>query len=149
MKLEKFTAFITEGLQAATVTLAENGADFEMRVRSVPDMIELSLRCARLGIRGVTLGAGPAGSTNEPKLIFTFVGAVGVEFEDSASALTPRERQVMELLVTGMPRRDIAAELELSTRTIDTYRSTTLRKLGLRNNADLARFAVRNGLVLA
>ena len=66
---------------------------------------------------------------------------------DPTSALTKRELQVMELLARGMTNREIAEHLDIRTKTIDTHRAHVLKKLGLRNNSDLTRFAVKHGYV--
>ena len=62
-----------------------------------------------------------------------------------ASALTAREQQVMEMLARGMTNREIAEHLEISIKTVDTHRGHVLKKLGLRNNSELTRFAVKHG----
>jgi DNA-binding NarL/FixJ family response regulator len=64
-----------------------------------------------------------------------------------ASALTARETQVMEMLARGMTNREIAHDLDISVKTIDTHRGHVLKKLALRNNTELARFAVKHGYV--
>ncbi len=64
-----------------------------------------------------------------------------------ASALTARELQVMEMLSRGMTNREIAEHLEISIKTVDTHRGHVLKKLGLRNNSELTRFAVKHGYV--
>jgi len=64
-----------------------------------------------------------------------------------ASALTAREQQVMEMLARGMTNREIAEHLEISIKTVDTHRGHVLKKLGLRNNSELRRFAVKHGYV--
>jgi DNA-binding NarL/FixJ family response regulator len=64
-----------------------------------------------------------------------------------ASALTARESQVMEMLSRGMTNREIAEHLEISIKTVDTHRGHVLKKLGLRNNSELTRFAVKHGYV--
>jgi len=61
--------------------------------------------------------------------------------------LTDREFQVMHLLVDGRTVSEIAAELALSAKTVSTYRTRLLDKLGVRNNVELARYALRAGLV--
>ena len=66
-----------------------------------------------------------------------------------ASSLTARELQVMEMLARGMTNREIAEHLEIRVKTVDTHRSHVLKKLGLRNNSDLTRFAVKHGYVSA
>ncbi|HEX4421665.1 MAG TPA: response regulator transcription factor [Kofleriaceae bacterium] len=62
-----------------------------------------------------------------------------------ASALTAREQQVMEMLARGLTNREIAEHLEISIKTVDTHRGHVLKKLGLRNNSELTRFAVKHG----
>lgn len=64
-----------------------------------------------------------------------------------ASTLTAREQQVMEMLGRGMTNREIAEHLEISIKTVDTHRGHVLKKLGLRNNSELTRFAVKHGYV--
>ena len=64
-----------------------------------------------------------------------------------AGALTARETQVMEMLARGMTNREIAEHLEISIKTVDTHRGHVLKKLNLRNNSELTRFAVKHGYV--
>jgi len=64
-----------------------------------------------------------------------------------ASALTAREQQVMEMLARGMTNREIAEQLDISIKTVDTHRGHVLKKLGIRNNSELTRFAVKHGYV--
>jgi DNA-binding NarL/FixJ family response regulator len=66
-----------------------------------------------------------------------------------ASALTRRELQVMEMIARGMTNREIAEDLQISIKTIDTHRGHILKKLVLRNNAELTRFAVKHGYITA
>ena len=61
--------------------------------------------------------------------------------------LSDREVQVLTGLARGKKNREIAEELGLSVNTIDVHRARILSKLKLRNNADLTRFAIANGLV--
>lgn len=61
--------------------------------------------------------------------------------------LSPREVEVMHRLAAGATNREIAEELSISVKTIDTHRGHVLRKLRLRNNSDLTRFAIRIGEV--
>ncbi len=62
-------------------------------------------------------------------------------------ALSDREIQVLRRLARGKTNREIAEAYNISIKTVDTYRSRLLRKLNLRNNADLARFAIQEGLI--
>jgi two-component system, NarL family, response regulator NreC len=57
-------------------------------------------------------------------------------------SLSPREREVLHLTVTGASSADIGVRLSLSRKTIDTYRSRVMGKLGVTDLAGLIRFAV-------
>jgi DNA-binding NarL/FixJ family response regulator len=60
--------------------------------------------------------------------------------------LSDREFQVLRLLASGESVSHIAERMYLSVKTVSTYRSRLLRKLGLRNTPELMRYAIRNGL---
>ncbi len=74
------------------------------------------------------------------------------ELTDGSSAphekLSDRELQVFLRLARGESVSDIAAALHLSVKTISTYRSRLLEKLGLASNAELATYALRHGLIM-
>lgn len=71
----------------------------------------------------------------------------GVEALSSLDMLTDREREVFKLVVDGNRSREIAEKLYISPRTVETHRANMMRKLGLRNQADLLRYAAQRGLV--
>ncbi len=73
--------------------------------------------------------------------------ARGKEGLGPLDALSNREVQVLRRLALGQTNREIAEAYCLSTKTVDTYRARLLKKLNLRNNADLSRFAMQTGLV--
>ena len=60
--------------------------------------------------------------------------------------LSDREDQVLRLIGAGKTVGEIALQLQLSVKTVSTYRSIVLRKLGLENNAQLMKYAQENGL---
>ena len=62
-------------------------------------------------------------------------------------ALSPRELEVLRQVALGRTIKEIAARLLLSEKTIATYRARVSDKLGLSTNVELARYAMRNGLV--
>jgi DNA-binding NarL/FixJ family response regulator len=64
-----------------------------------------------------------------------------------AAALSKREQEVMEMLARGMTNREIAHQLAIKLKTVDSHRGHILTKLQLRNNAELTRFAVKHGYV--
>ncbi|WP_084784963.1 response regulator transcription factor [Calidithermus timidus] len=55
--------------------------------------------------------------------------------------ITPAERRVLELVASGYTNRQIASVLDISVSTVSLHRSKVMRKLGLRNPAELRRFA--------
>ncbi|MBK7072558.1 MAG: response regulator transcription factor [Myxococcales bacterium] len=64
-----------------------------------------------------------------------------------AQVLSSREFQVMEYLAAGKTNREIAEMLAISVKTVDTHRGHVLKKLRLRNNSDITRFAIQHGLM--
>jgi DNA-binding NarL/FixJ family response regulator len=73
---------------------------------------------------------------------------VGGEYDGLPhEALSEREYQVTRMLASGKTVSQIAAEMNLSVKTVSTYRSRVLDKMGMRTNAELTYYAVRNQLV--
>jgi DNA-binding NarL/FixJ family response regulator len=64
----------------------------------------------------------------------------------SLTLLSPREREVLQLLAEGSKTRDIAATLHISAKTVDTYRLQIMEKLGIHSIAELTKFAIREVL---
>ncbi len=71
----------------------------------------------------------------------------GDKFKSDAESLSMRELQVLRKLALGQTNHEIADSYHLSVKTVDTYRSRILKKLNLRNNAELSRFAMQNKIV--
>ena len=61
--------------------------------------------------------------------------------------LSDREFQVLRLIASGKIVSEIAKELSLSVKTISTYRSRILEKMGMKNNAELMHYAMQHQLV--
>ncbi len=70
----------------------------------------------------------------------------GQEGGSDASPLSPRERQVLQLLAEGNSARSIAEKLHISVKTVETHRRHLMDKLGIDNVAGLTKYAVRAGL---
>ena len=73
--------------------------------------------------------------------------AKGSGEQSPLDSLSMRELQVLRRLALGHTNREIASAYNISIKTVDTYRSRLLKKLKLRNNAELSRFAIRNKLI--
>jgi DNA-binding CsgD family transcriptional regulator len=67
--------------------------------------------------------------------------------EGTHQRLSPREREVMNMILSGRRLKEIAATLDISVKTVTTHRSRLLRKLGVDDNLGLYRYGVRNGLI--
>jgi DNA-binding NarL/FixJ family response regulator len=65
----------------------------------------------------------------------------------SNNRLTPREREVVQLVAEGKTSKEVAVALNLSVKTAETHRTNIMRKLDLHSVADLTLYAVRNGIV--
>lgn len=65
---------------------------------------------------------------------------------DPRGELSPREREVLQLLAEGMTSKEIAARLDLAVSTIETHRKQIMAKLELRSVAELTKFAIRTGI---
>jgi two-component system response regulator NreC len=69
------------------------------------------------------------------------------EVEDSYDLLTPREREVLQLVAEGRSNKDVANVLNLSLHTVETHRGNILEKLGLHGIPELILYAVRKGII--
>jgi two-component system response regulator NreC len=67
--------------------------------------------------------------------------------EDSYDLLTPREREVLQLVAEGRSNKDVANILNLSLHTVETHRGNILEKLGLHGVPELILYAVRKGII--
>jgi DNA-binding NarL/FixJ family response regulator len=67
--------------------------------------------------------------------------------ENEERILTPREREVIQLVAEGKTTKEIANTLSLSVKTAETHRTNLMRKLDLHSIADLTLYALRNGIV--
>src|SRR5262249_16225325 len=74
-------------------------------------------------------------------------GGPGITVGDSASPLTPREREIGQLLADGKSTKEVACVLGLSVKTAETHRSNIMRKLEIHSVSDLVLYAVRNNII--
>ena len=75
----------------------------------------------------------------------------GLTLEDAgntkASTLTPRELEVLRYLARGMSKKEIAGQMYRSISTVDKHVENLMRKLGIHDRVEIARYAIREGLV--
>ncbi len=66
---------------------------------------------------------------------------------DPHDTLTPRQREVLQLVAEGKTNAEIAARLKISPRTVENHRAALVQRLGLQNHTELIRYAIRHGLI--
>ena len=122
---------------------------------------QYAVRVLRAGASGyVTKDSAPAklvqairkvvrgGKYVSPSLAEKLVYDLGTDTARSAyEILSDREYQVLCMIASGKTVTDVAEELALSVKTISTYRVRLLEKLNMKNNAELTRYAIKEGLV--
>ncbi len=67
--------------------------------------------------------------------------------EGPLGVLTPRQREILQLIAEGHSTKDIGSRLDLSVKTVETHRAQIMERLGIHDLAGLVRFAIRVGLV--
>ena len=120
------------------VRAIEAGAMGYVTKRSAPEQLVKAIRQVMGGSRYLTAEASEALALRIAK---------GTGGKSSLDSLSNRELQVLRRLAMGHTNHEIAEAYSISTKTVDTYRSRLLKKLNLRNNAELSRFAIRNKLI--
>ena len=120
--------FILEGLRAGT-------RGFVMKCHGVEELVQ--------AIREVARG----GTYFSPEVTLAAVEAYRNASELPADPLTPRERQVLQLIAESKTTKEIAVLLEISVKTVETYRSRIMEKLGIHETAGIVRYAIRHGFV--
>ncbi len=100
-----------------------------------------------LAINAVTRGEtylSPAVS----KHVTEYIRRVGEEAHSTLERLTPRQREVLQLVAEGHTTQEIARMMNLSTKTVETHRTQLMERLDIHDIAGLVRYAVREGLVI-
>jgi two-component system invasion response regulator UvrY len=122
------------------VRAIEAGAMGYITKRSAPEQLVKAIRKVHAGFRYLT---------EEAAELLALRVARGAKGRSSLDALSMRELQVLRRLALGHTNREIAESYCISIKTVDTYRSRLLKKLNLRNNAELSRFAIQYRLIEA
>jgi DNA-binding NarL/FixJ family response regulator len=99
-------------------------------------------------LRGVAQGEAPISRVMASRILreFARVGTEGPP-PDSTRSLTPREREVLQLVTKGLTNKEIGAQLHIAENTVKNHLRNILEKLHLQNRAQAAAYAVREGLV--
>ncbi len=98
-----------------------------------------------LALRSVMRGESWFSPAVSRQVVEGYVQRVGGEA--SADILTARQREVLRLVAGGKSTKEIAYDLNLSVKTVETHRAQIMERLGIRDVAGLVRYALRTGLV--
>ncbi len=120
------------------VRAVEAGVMGYVTKRSAPEQLVTAIRRVYGGARYFS---------EEAAEILALRLARGAGGKSPLDSLSTRELQVLRQLALGQTNREIAAAYDISVKTVDTYRFRLLKKLNLRNNAELSRFAIQNRLI--
>ena len=82
-----------------------------------------------------------------PGIPQTALRRIGQGDSEPYKDLTTRERQVLQMIAEGKTNREVAEQLKLATKTVDTHRTRLMRKLGIHDQTTLVKFAIRRGIV--
>ena len=118
-----------------------NGAHGYLVKSDSPTELELALRAVAAGDTFLSSAVSKhviSGYLNRNKTADT---------SDSLGTLTPRQREVLQLVAEGFTTKEIATKLELSAKTVEGYRTQMMSQLKIHDVASLVRYAVSKGLV--
>jgi DNA-binding NarL/FixJ family response regulator len=108
----------------------------------VKDSAPLELQ---LGIEAVMRGESYISPRVSRHLVTGLMG--GAPTESSIDSLTPRQREILQMIAEGRSTKEMAFSLELSAKTVESHRAALMERLGIRDVAGLVIYAVRHGLV--
>ena len=78
-----------------------------------------------------------------------YVRRTGAAGEGRLETLTPRQREILQLVAEGKSTKEIASILDVSVKTVETHRAQLMERLDIHDVAGLVRYAIRNGIVTA
>lgn len=106
-----------------------------------------SEECLIFAVREAAAGRRFLSAPVTQRAIDAYVEQTRAAHSDPHEILTDREREVLQLAAEGKRAGEIAARLHISHRTVENHRSHLMRKLGLQNQSELVRYAIRRGLI--
>lgn len=118
-----------------------NGAKGYMLKDSAPAELETA-------IRTVVSGGTYLSSAMSQQVLGAYVRQLSGD-KQAAASLSPRQREVLQLIALGHGTKDIARRLDLSVKTVETHRTRLMQQLGIHEVTGLVRYALRTGLISA
>src|SRR5580658_10045128 len=132
LSMHENNAFVVEALKNGAIGYVLKGSDEENLVRAVQE--------AAAGRRFLSPPV-------TERAIDAYIEQARAAQLDPHETLTARERQVLQLAADGKTGAEIAGRLHISPRTVENHRASLMRKLGLKNQSELVRYALRRGLI--
>jgi DNA-binding NarL/FixJ family response regulator len=132
LSMHRSSAFVVQALQGGAVGYVLKESSEESLVHAV--------RAAAAGRRFLS---PPVTET----AINTYLERCKTGALDPHETLTPRQREVLLLAAAGKTNAEMAARLNISQRTVENHRAAVMQRLGVRNQAELVRHAIRRGLI--
>lgn len=118
--------------------LLEAGASGYMLKQAAADELIKAIRIVAAG--GVYLDPSLAG-----KIVDGFIGRGKLKGAQQSGALSEREKEVLRLVALGYTNKEIAADLEISVKTVETHKTHIMEKLNLKSRAEMVRYALEQG----
>jgi DNA-binding NarL/FixJ family response regulator len=97
-------------------------------------------------IRAVTAGEVYLGRTVSTDVIRDWIRGLPQGQATPGGRLTTREREILQMVAEGKSTKEVAFQLGVSVKTVETHRQQVMEKLGLRSVAELTKYAIREGL---
>lgn len=132
LSMHSNVAYVAESLRQGAIGYIIKEADIRELVSAV--------RAGAAGTRYLSPGIDEAG-------VLEYLRLSSAPLIDPLETLTKREHQVLEGVIQGYTNAEIAEQLGLGKRTVETHRAHMMRKLNLESSADVIRFALRRGLL--
>jgi DNA-binding NarL/FixJ family response regulator len=135
---------------AAIITLTRHGDDAYLqellRAGASGYVLKQSAPTELLhAIRAAAGGGGYLDSTLTSRVTAGFLGTEGKGVGRTAGRLSQRESDVLRLIASGYSNKEIAAQLDLSVKTVEAHKANAMRKLGLTGRIDIVKYAVLQG----
>jgi DNA-binding NarL/FixJ family response regulator len=129
--------FTLEMLNAGATGFVVKDAAFTELAKAIRTVAEDKVYLSPSVAGTVATGVGIGGAGGEP-----------AEIPTAFSQLSPREREILQLTAEGKAMKEIALELDISIKTVETHRRKVMEKLNMDSVAELTKYAIREGLTM-
>ena len=151
----------------ATPLILKGAPDSKVLILTMHNAHEITQRAVRAGARGYILKSDTerdlvaavealiqdqtfyTSAVSEVILEGLAVDGTAAAAEEPLARVTPREREIIQLLVEGKSNKEVANQLGISVRTVESHRATIIRKLHCHSFSELVRYAIRNKIIEA